>query len=133
MKTIDELVASNTYNQAIEGVYDPYFSPSKQTVHSALAVFNVSGKKVSFSAKAAVGFSAKLDVPYLYTNTDSSSGKLSFTKEFQQQSYTPVEISSDLKVSLTPKLSLIASYTYSKVYFYTSNYASLHLKYTFFK
>ncbi len=133
LKTAEELVSTNTYNQAIEGVYNPYFSPARQTVHSGLAVVNISGKKVSFSAKAAVGFSAKLDVPYLYLNTDSTTGKLTFTKEFQQQSYTPIEISSDLKFALSPKLSLIASYTYSKVYFYTSNNLFLHLKYAFFK
>jgi hypothetical protein len=116
----------------IPGFYDPYFTPENQKAHSALASIKIiPSKKVQFSSRINIAFSAKADNPYLYVDTHDNG--LIFNKGFAQVSYTPISWVNELSIVASSKLSIGANYAYDKLLYYKGHRGGIELKYAFLK
>lgn len=139
-KTIAEILDTNNYYNdityfshiQIEGVYNPYFTPYKQKVHTALVSIAIHPlKTLDLGIKASYGFKAEVQTPYLYLNNDASSNII-IEKNYFTKNYSPLEINAYATFKINNKTILKAEYTYSKTNFYKSNYVGLGLKMSLF-
>ncbi len=115
----------------IKGLYNPYFTPTEQSVHSALVSFNFKPhKKVSMGANANLGFLGTTKNPSLLL-AKNSGADTTIELEYTSIKFYPHEISAFVLIQLSPKLSLKADYALLKNNFYTSHKAGLTLKLNF--
>jgi hypothetical protein len=120
----------NIVNTAVEGIYSPYFTPSDQTTHAALAYLKINfSKNVSFTSNINIGVYAHASHPYLYV--DKKGSTYFINKNYSDLSYTPMEISSEFQFKLSKSLIMTGNYTYSSLIFFKYNLGGLQLKYLF--
>ena len=130
-KTLSEILADFYNNPVITGIYQPYFTPNKQRIHSVIASMTIHPlKTLDLSVKGSYGFSAVTQCPYLYLDKDAS-GTLYISKNYCKGKYAPLDISIYATWQLTKKTSLKANYIFDKTNFYKSNYMNLGLKMNF--
>ena len=106
--------AGSTY---ISGIYNPYFTPNNQSVHSAL--FNIyfqPSKHLSIGSNANLGFLGKTENPYLFL--DKKNGVLFINKNYSEVKFYPDEISFFLLYQLTNKISFKLDYIFLRNNFY---------------
>jgi hypothetical protein len=131
-QSIPEVINNWPPVDGIPGYYDPYFTPENQIAHSALAsVIIKPSKRVQFSSRINIAFSAKADNPYLYLDTHDSG--LFFNHGFAQTKYTPTSWVNELSIATSDKFYITAIYSYDKLLYYKSQKGSLELKYLFLR
>jgi hypothetical protein len=117
-------------NKQLEGVYDPYFTPQNQIVHSVLASININpSKNFSIALRSSIGVSAKADAPSFAVKQQIN--QYSIYKTYNIVSYNPVEAVAEINMALSPRFSLKTAYAYNSLFFYTSHLGSIGLKYSF--
>ncbi len=130
--TLQEVISSyNPGNIAIKGIYNPYFTPKNQSVHSA--IFNVSynlRKQLVIGANANLSFLGTTENPHLYLDKNSS-GETIINRGYSEVKFYPKEISAFFLFQLNSKLSLKADYTLLQNNFYISHLTGITLKASF--
>lgn len=117
----------------IPGIYDPYFTPAMQEVHSVLAVVQYTTKNNwQFSAKVNAGILAEADIPYFYPDY-AAFDLIVFYRGFERSNYSPMEISGEVKRGIGKNTSISATYTYQRLLFYTLHYGGVQIKHQFLK
>jgi hypothetical protein len=117
----------------IPGIYDPYFTPANQEVHSVLAVVQYATKNNwRFSAKVNAGILAEADIPYFYPDF-ATFDLIVFYRGFERSSYTPLEITGEVQRGIGQHTSVSATYTYQKLLFYSLHYGGVQIKHQFLK
>jgi hypothetical protein len=118
-------------NTPINGVYDPYFTPSKQTVHSLLASLDITfSRRVSFSSNLNVGVYANAYQPSYFVDRNGL-GPFFINKKYDNYSYTPVTLSAELKTNLSQNFIINTIYNYNSLIFFKSHFINLQIKYLF--
>jgi len=118
-------------NTQIDGVYNPYFTPSKQTVHSLLASLDIKfSTMVSFSSNLNVGVYASAYQPSYFVDRNGL-GPYFINKKYENYSYTPVTFSTELKANLSQNFFINTIYRYNSLIFFKSHFITLQLKYLF--
>ena len=131
-KSLGEIMNGTPVDSQVPGVYDPYFTPRNQVIHSVIASANLKlGKAVSFGSKISFGAFATADNPVLIL--EKKGPQYQITRSYYKQQYHPLTGSAVMHWSLSDRLALDADYTYERLFFYTSNRASIQLKYRFIK
>ncbi len=121
-----------TSNFNIVGAYDPYYTPQNNYVHSLLTTLQLKlAKSVTLKVNANIGVYATIDQPYIFSPVIVS-GKAVIIKDYYINQYNPYTILSTLSIDLTQKAVLIASHSYEKTAFYSSNNIEIGLKRKFF-
>ena len=119
-KSLDTLIAHST--TTITGVYNPYFTPKSQSVHSALLWLNFKPTgRLNITASASVAFSASLLNPYLYLNNNSSNVTY-IAKGYSTQTYTPLNFNLKIQYNISERVSAQANYAYQKTNFYAGQF-----------
>ena len=130
-KTIPEIVAS--WPAPVDGVYIPYFTPADQMIHCAIASIKIiPSRKLQFTSRVSIGFSAKAENPYLYLDRNGG-GELFINGGFAPVDYMPTTWVNQLSIATSNKFFISAVYTYDKLLYYKSNKGSIELKYLFLK
>jgi len=130
-KSIPEIVAS--WPAPVEGVYNPYFTPAGQMIHSAIASIKIiPSKKLQFTSRLSIGLFAKADNPYLYLDKNGG-GELFINGGFAKVDYMPATWVNELSIAASSRFFINAVYTYDKLLYYKSNRGSIELKYLFLK
>jgi hypothetical protein len=115
----------------IEGIYNPYFTPENQHIHTLIGTVSLSvKKKFEFVLKGNVGFYAYADIPYLYLDKDTQNN-LFINKGFSKEIKVPYEISTMASYFIKRKISINAKYAYTENFFYYNNVFNLSFKYIF--
>ena len=115
----------------MEGIYNPYFTPNDQTVHSLiLSLLIPFSKKLVFSGNLNIGVTAHSNNPYLYVDRNGT-GPYFINKGFSTLSYTPVEFSGTIEYKLSRNVVINGNYAYNSLIFFKSHAANLQLKYLF--
>ena len=92
IKTLSEIIDSSYYHPAINGNYNPYFTPDKQTIHSVIASVAVHPlKTLDIGAKISYGFYAVTQCPYLFLDT-LNSGKSYIAKDYFKENSQQIEV-----------------------------------------
>jgi hypothetical protein len=130
-KTVSEITANWDSTANIAGVYNPYFTPYKQSMHQALVSILIHPIKIiDIGLKGSVGFYGTNQTPYFYLNKDFS-GSTVLASGFSKQNFFPMEATAFVAIEASKKISLRADYTYLRTFFYTSHYVGLSLKISF--
>ncbi|MCF6342231.1 MAG: tetratricopeptide repeat protein [Bacteroidales bacterium] len=118
---LDDILDNWDSTAVIAGVYDPFFSPNKQSIHSAILMVNISpAKKLSMNLTANYGFLATAQTPYLFLNKKKN-GKPFIDRQFYDDRYHPLQIDGKISYQLSPAFSLSGYYTYQRTNFYAIN------------
>jgi len=76
-----------------------------------------------------MGLLSKTDYPFLMLVQNGN--KYEVVKSFYRKDYKPIELEGSGLISLTKRLDLSLVYRYASLLYYTSNFASLNLTYSF--
>jgi tetratricopeptide (TPR) repeat protein len=125
--TLNKSVQKYYYSPVITGIYNPYFTPDKQTINSVIASINIHPTKtLNIGIKADYGFSAVAQCPYLYLDNEGN-----IAIGYFKQNYSPYDIGINVTWKLAKKINLKAEYVHSKTNFYNSNYLGIGLRMSF--
>ena len=114
-------------NQGV-GVYDPYFTPKEQEIHSGLFVVNYKPiKKLSFEAKVSYGFIGNIRNPYPLQVTPTSIE----IGGFYDATFTPIELTGNIEYQFLDHFSAKITYIDQETFFYTRQNINLGLNFTF--
>ncbi len=127
-KTISEIIANNN---VIDGIYNPYFTPERLEIHSAIGKLAfVPSKSFSLFLNGSIGISAMADNPYLFLSNDENN-QLIITKDYTRMKFYPFDFTAKILVKVSDRFNIESGYTYNKTLFYTNHNINLTLKYIF--
>ncbi len=130
-KPLPEVIQTFDPNGFIRGIYNPYFTPDDQKVHSAVLSVEVKPVKIlDLGVNANFGFYARAMIPYLYLDKNEA-GEIIMVKGYAAENYFPLSVNASASMHLTGKLILNADYAYNSTYYFSGNYAGLGLKIIF--
>lgn len=130
-RSLADIIANYSTNPDVTGVYSPYFTPNQQHVHSLLVSFVAHAtKKLDIGTKASVGVYAYTQNPYLYLDSDASNQTV-IARGFANKVFFPLDLNVYLAYKVTQRVDLRADYTFLNTNFFTSHYAGLTCKITF--
>lgn len=123
--SLDEIISNWDSTAVIQGVYDPFFSPNKQSIHTAILIITINPtKKIGITLNTSYGFLATAKTPYLYLNEDEDEEPY-IERQFYDDNYHPIQFTANVSYLITPKFTLNAYYTYSSTNFYISQLVGL--------
>lgn len=114
-------------NQGV-GVYDPYFTPKEQEIHSGLFILNYKPtQKLTVEAKINYGFIGAIKNPYpvrTISNTFEIGGVYDDT-------FTPIEYTGNISYNFSKGFSAILTYIDQETFFYNRQNINFGLNFTF--
>ena len=123
--SLENLLDNYEEGIAVEGIYDPYFTPNGQTIHAALGMLELQlSKAVYLKLNANIGLAASTDLPYLYL--DSLSTGLGFSREYFKEKTTTYDLNAEVQLSLSDHATITGSYQYFENFFY--NFHAVRIK-----
>jgi tetratricopeptide (TPR) repeat protein len=130
-KSLSEITSRYYPGYTITGVYDPYFTPQNQQIHSVLGNLTfIPTRSLKFSIKSNTGLYALVDNPYFFLDYDKGH-QLALYKGYHPLKYFPFEIRTAVSWALSKKIVLEGEYLYRKTVFFNSNSVSAGLKVNF--
>lgn len=116
------------YDNQGTGIYDPYFTPKDQEIHSALFITSYQPtKKITLQAKINYGIQATVQNPYAIEVT---SGNFE-TGGFYKADFNYTEINGSINYAVSNNFGINANYIYQETFFYTRDNFNLGLNFTF--
>jgi tetratricopeptide (TPR) repeat protein len=129
---LSELATSSVVRGNVAGVYNPYFTPAYQVVHSGLAGIKITPvKDLEFSTQLNIGLLAKADDPKL--TFERTGSEYYIKRTYERVSYTPVSWVTGISIPVSGRISVTGNYSYDQLLYYTSHQGSIQLKYLFIK
>jgi tetratricopeptide (TPR) repeat protein len=130
-KSLSEIISNYDANTKIAGIYNPYYTPNDQQIHSfLLAITGHLLKWMDFSINANAGFYATTQAPYLYLDKDETNNTILKTG-FATTRFYPLTVHLQVLMKVSEQIHLQVEYTYMSTYFYTSHYAGIGLNIRF--
>jgi hypothetical protein len=131
VQTIEQILARPDPLTQIDGIYNPYFTPSSMFIHAALWSLQLPiGKKISVTFNGNHGFYAHALNPYLYLNSNQNSD-IFIDEGFAKTPFTPFKYEGKFDFELSDRLGLSVSYLYQRIFFYDIQTAFIHLNHYF--
>lgn len=122
---LETIIAKWDTNTVVTGIYDPFFSPNEQTVHSAIFMVGIRPmKNLNITLKANYGFMAQANTPYLFLNKNND-GEEFIDQGFFHDDYNPIQFDGNISYNISSAFNLMAYYTYQKTNFYNSQIIGL--------
>ena len=131
VKSLNNVIQTTPMGGMIPGIYDPYFTPRNQIVHSALISAGVMiTDKINFSSRLSMGISASADNPYLFLNKDINNN-IVINTDYSKIDFKTSDFQNELSVKISKKIAVSGMYGFSKLLFSSFNRGALQLKYDF--
>ncbi|MCX6271919.1 MAG: tetratricopeptide repeat protein [Bacteroidetes bacterium] len=125
---LSEILADPTKYTNINGIYNPYFTPENQVIHSILGTFLLHpAKNIRIGGSGSYGFLATTSLPFLYLSTTAYNDTV-IERGFMDKTFSPIEVKMYLEWQLSGSVSLKGEYLFSKTLYYTSNYLIIGIK-----
>lgn len=116
------------YDNEGVGVYDPYFTPKEQEIHSALFITNYKPtKNLTFQAKLNYGLQASVRNPFSSEVTPNNFE----IGGFYDETFSYTEIEGSINYAVSNNFGINAMYTFQETFFYDRNNINLGLNYRF--
>lgn len=129
--SLKELLSMQDTAVIIKGVYDPFFSPQNQKIHSVVGMISYQPtKSINVGININYGVKASADTPYLFLDNNENSG-LYIKRDYFDRDFNPVEVNGYLSYQLDDFASVKAYYKYQKTTYYTSYITGLTTKFLF--
>jgi predicted negative regulator of RcsB-dependent stress response len=130
-KPLNDIVAGWSALTPISGIYNPYFTPYKQRAHAVILAVNIHpSKRIDIGMKGNICFNGTTNNPYLYLTKDTHN-QFVITSGYSKLAFFPVEISAYVATKLDSKIIFKCEYIFTHNNFYTSHYAGVSLKISF--
>ncbi|MDP4281840.1 MAG: hypothetical protein Q8867_06775 [Bacteroidota bacterium] len=130
-KSLSQILDNYNSSGKIKGIYNPYFTPDEQSIHSLLINLKLSpGKIFQLEVNGNFGIYSTARVPYFYLDFDNNR-KLTIVKAFIRDNYFPVQIRTATSVRLSDFVRIQAEYLYMKTYYFSSHYAGIGINVNF--
>ena len=116
------------YDSQGVGIYDPYFTPKDQEIHSALLITSYKPiQKITLRAKLNYGIQATVQNPYPIEVTVGNFE----TGGFYKADFNYTEINGSIEYAVTNNFGINANYIYQETFFYKRDNFNLGLNFTF--
>lgn len=116
------------YDNEGVGIYNPYFTPKQQEIHSALFISSYKPtKKITLQAKLNYGLQATVQNPYRIEVTPNQFE----TGGFYKADFNYTEINASIDYSISKNFGINANYVYQETFFYTRDNFNLGLNFIF--
>jgi hypothetical protein len=116
------------YDNEGMGVYDPYFTPKDQEIHSGLLMSNYRPfKKLSLGAKLNYGFRATVRNPYPVQVDENNT----VIGGFYDEEFTYLEFNGSINYFYSDSFRINANYLYQETFFYSRDNINLGFNFTF--
>lgn len=126
---VAELIKGYTDGMTIAGIFNPYFTPQQQQVHSALLMLRYNPfQKLEIEVKSNYGFYASCNNPYFFLQKNST-GEIRIGKDFSRVRFNPYDIQASCKYHFSKRLDAILKYQYQETFFFSRNLTNLSLHY----
>jgi Tfp pilus assembly protein PilF len=131
VKSLPEILENYDPAEQIKGIYNPYFTPKEQSIHSALLGINVSpGKVVKLNVNGNFGVYAIAQIPYLYLDKNNQAETI-ISRDFVNKNFFPVQVNAAATFQVSKTTRIQVEYAYNKTYYFNSHYAGIGLKINF--
>jgi hypothetical protein len=131
-RTVEPITSATKINTPLNGIYDPYFSPSNQMVNALLLSFKlIPSKKVEFRFRSSYGFFARADNPEISVRRIGR--EFLAQKSYGTLNYTPLDFFGEVKTHVSKKFTVSAHYQFSRLFFYEFHQVGLSVSYKFLK
>jgi tetratricopeptide (TPR) repeat protein len=131
-KSLAEILTNYDPSAQITGIYDPYFTPKDQAIHSILAGISISpGKVIKFGINASFGVYATADIPYQYLDSIPSQSAIGIVSAYSNERFFPVQVNASASISASKTFHIKAEYIYNETYYFISHYAGVGLTINF--
>ena len=118
---LDYIESNWTTDYQIEGVYNPFFSPQNQHVHSLIGLINYKpNSRINLGFDMGYGFIGEADSPILYLNKNDK-GENFVDRDYYRVSYHPLYVNTFFSYKFTDRLDIKIFYKYQKTFYYQSN------------
>jgi tetratricopeptide (TPR) repeat protein len=112
----------------IAGIYNPYFTPNKQQVHSLLATINfMAARTLNFSLNFNGGFYATTQYPYLFLDQDASDS-IFVNRSFEKKSYFPVNVKAGMDWHISKTFEMLAQFIYNSTIYYKTEVMTITIR-----
>jgi hypothetical protein len=117
-----------TEGYPIQGIYNPYFTPQRQSISSFVGswLFPFS-KKVKLGVNSNFAFHATTFNPYFYLQR-ATANTFIIIKDYSSIKYSPWDISSYLQWQPSAAWTIRADYQHKSTFFFQSNYVGLSIR-----
>jgi Tfp pilus assembly protein PilF len=116
------------YDDLRVGMYDPYFTPKEQEIHSALFITNFKPtKNLTFKAKLNYGIQASVRNPFSSEVTPNNFE----IGGFYDETFSYTEIEGSINYAVSNSFGINAMYTFQETFFYDRNNINIGLNYRF--
>lgn len=130
-ESIEKILSDFDYLSQIKGVYNPFFSPNKQLVNSAIIAMSYNPfQNLSIGFYVNYGFLAKTNSPYFYIN-EPDNGELIITQGYFIDKYNPLQINANISYVFSPEITVVVYHNYQSTNYYISNLTGLTSKILF--
>jgi tetratricopeptide (TPR) repeat protein len=128
---LDYIESNWTEGYQIEGVYNPFFSPQNQQVHSIIGLVNYNlNSRINLGFDMGYGFVGEADSPVLYLNKDEK-GKNFVDRGYYRVSYHPLYVNTFFSYKFTDRLDVKLFYKHQETFYYQSNFLGISSRIVF--
>lgn len=129
--SLEQILADETLQSSITGIYVPYFTPERQFVNSGIGVLKYRpSKKFELSATFNLGLLASHRNPYFYLDSNAQNS-IFIMKKYAKTEFLPMEIKSYFAYTPTKRLNFRAYYNFQSTYYYSINNIGLAVNFKF--
>ena len=130
-KSLVEILKNYDPSAQINGIYNPYFTPKDQSIHSILAGISISpGKIVNFTINGNFGIYSTAQIPYFFLDNNAQS-TLEIMNDFVKKRYIPVQLNAVASIPASKTVRIKVEYSYNKTYYFNSHYAGIGMTINF--
>jgi tetratricopeptide (TPR) repeat protein len=127
-KSLNEIVSDWSDSTTIAGIYNPYFTPNDQQVHSILALINYNpAKKINLSLNINAGIYGTTMYPYLFLDGESADS-LFINRNYTRRTFHPFNISAGFTWQMTKRMDLSALFNYNSTIYYTTKSVGITIR-----
>jgi hypothetical protein len=127
-KPLNEIVSNWNESTSITGIYDPYFTPNNQQVHSILALINFkAAKNINLSLNLNGGVFGTTLYPYLFLDGESTDSVF-INRDYTRKTFHPFNISAGFTWQMTKQMDLSALFNYNSTIYYTTKSVGITIR-----
>jgi tetratricopeptide (TPR) repeat protein len=129
--SIDSILANDDLLSSIQGVYNPYFTPERQIVNSAILVLQYDlSQKLKMGATINYSIYSTHRNPYFYLDSNFVQDVF-FVKKYAKTTFTPKEIKAFITYKISNDMNFKVYYNFQETYYYSKHVFGLDLNYKF--
>jgi hypothetical protein len=115
-----DIIARWNTGMEIKGIYNPYFTPNNQQIHSLLGIIHFkAARTVMLTLNLNCGIYGTTQYPYLYLEKDPYDS-IFINRAFEKETFFPVNINAGFTWNMLKNLDILADLNYNATIYYNT-------------